>query len=64
MEYNVHSTSLSVGRSVSVYTLLRILFYPLTFHVNELYNEVSDHLPLNGSMRAVLYVELTQLYYP
>jgi len=40
------------------------LFYPLASYVSEFRNEVGDHLSLNGSVRAVLYVELTQLYCP
>ena len=57
MKYNTCSTSLSVGRFVCVYTLLRILFCLLAFHVNELHNEINNYLPLNGSSRVVLYVE-------
>ena len=34
-------------------------FAPLALHVSEFRNEVSDHLPLNGSKWAVLYVEFT-----
>ena len=64
MKYNIYSTSLSVGRSIRVYTPLRILFCPLIFQVNELYDEISDHMPLNGSTQAILYVELTQLDCP
>ena len=55
-KYNTCSTSLSVGQTIHVYTPLRILFCPLVIHVNELYDEISDHLPLNGSTRAILYV--------
>ena len=41
-----------------------MLFCPLALYVSEFCNEVSDHLPLNGSMWAVLYVEFAQLYCP
>ena len=61
MKYNARSTGLSVGRSVCVYTLLRILFYPLAFHVSEFRNEVSDYLTLSGNTWVVLYVEIIQL---
>ena len=61
MKYNARSTGLSVGQSVRVYTLLRILFYPLAFHVSEFCNEVSDYLTLSGNTWAVLYVEIIQL---
>ena len=60
-KYNTRFTNLFVGQSVHVYTPLRILFCPLVIHVSELYDEVNDHLPLNGSTWAVLYVEVTQL---
>ena len=63
-KYNTCSDSLFVGRSIHVYTPLRILFFPLVFHVSELSNEVSDHLPLNGSTQAVLYIKFAQLYCP
>ena len=61
MKYNTHSTSLSVGRSVRVYTPLGTLFCPLVFHVSELYDEISDHLPFNSSTWSVLYNSLNSI---
>ena len=59
-----YDTCLFVGRFVRMYTPSRMLVCPVAFLVHELCNEVSDDLPLNGRMRTVLYVKLTQLYYP
>ena len=43
---------------------LGMLLCPLAFHVGEFRDEVSDHLSLHGSARAVLYVEFAQLDCP
>ena len=37
---------------------------PLALCVSEFHNEVSDHLPLNGSTWMVLYVKFAQFYCP
>ena len=37
---------------------------PLAFHMGELYNEVSNNLPLYCLTRVILYIEFGQLKYP
>ena len=64
MEYHTCSACLSVRRSVHVDTSLWTLSYPLAFHMGELYNEVSNNLPLYGLTRVTLYIEFAQLNCP
>ena len=63
-KYDTYAPSLPVGRPFCMYSPLRIFIYPLVFPVGELYYEVSDDLPFDGSAWAVLNVKLTQLYHP
>ena len=56
--------SLPIRQFVHVDDPLRMFFYPLSFHIGELYNKVDDRLSLYGSTGAVLYVKFTQFYCP
>ena len=63
-KYDTYAPILPVGRPVSMYTPLRIFICRLVFPIGELCYEVSDNLPFDGGVWAVLNVKLTQLCRP